>query len=216
MAQSEFERAAPLRRTQTSRISSRPKLEYRRMRSFMRTVLIVEDDFDTLHPLAELLRLKGYAVSTATEAQQGLAVARRQRPDLVITDIALPGPSGLHFIEQVRRDQQLKSTPIIVISGCGPMILIEAEAAGANCCLQKPISIELFWSALEKTLGAAGERDVVKPAEKAEDQGRVLAGEIDSLVETLRHCATRDEREKVLMRLKERILKLQARNTNCA
>jgi len=41
----------------------------------MRTVLVVEDDFDTLHPLAELLRLKGYTVSTATEAEQGLAVA---------------------------------------------------------------------------------------------------------------------------------------------
>ena len=57
----------------------------------MRTVLVVEDDFDTLHPLAELLRLKGYTVSTATEAEQGLAVARQQRPNLIITDIALPG-----------------------------------------------------------------------------------------------------------------------------
>ncbi len=182
----------------------------------MRTVLIVEDDFDTLHPLAELLRLKGYSVSTATEAQQGLTVARHHPPDLIITDIALPGPSGLHFIGQVRRDRQLRSTPIIVISGCGPMILVEAEAAGANCCLEKPINIDLFWSAIDQIFGGAIEAEAPKETDLREDHGRALAGEIDSLVETLRHCATKNEREEVLKRLKERIRKLQERNTNCA
>src|SRR5712692_6053496 len=182
----------------------------------MRTVLIVEDDFDTLHPLAELLRLKRYEVSTAPEAEQGLTVARLQRPDLIITDIALPGKSGLHFISAVRSDEQIKSTPIIVISGCGPMILVEAEAAGANCCLEKPISIDLFWAAIDQVFGAGPERESPQPTDWREDSGRALAGEIDGLVETLRHCTTKTEREEVLKRLKERILKLQARNANCA
>lgn len=182
----------------------------------MKTVLVVEDDFDTLHPLAELLRLKGYIVSTATEVQQGLTVARHHPPDLIITDIALPGPSGLHFIVQIRRDAQLKDTPIIVISGCGPMIMVEAEAAGANCCLDKPIDIDMFWQAIDQIFGNAIEPEAVKRSDPREDAGRALAGEIDSLVETLRHCATKNEREDVLKRLKERILKLQARNTNCA
>jgi len=182
----------------------------------MRTVLVVEDDFDTLHPLAELLRLKGYTVSTATEAEQGLTVARQQRPDLIITDIALPGKSGLHFISGVRRDEQIKSTPIIVISGCGPMILVEAEAAGANCCLEKPISIDHFWAAIDQVFGSGPESEVPTPMNWREDPGPALAGEIDSLVETLRHCTTKSEREEVLKRLKERILKLQSRNTTCA
>ena len=182
----------------------------------MRTVLVVEDDFDTLHPLAELLRLKSYEVSTATEAEQGFSVARRQRPDLIITDIALPGKSGLHFISAVRSDEQIKSTPIIVISGCGPMVMVEAEAAGANCCLEKPISIDRFWAAIDQVFGAAPEIEPPRPMDWREDSGRVLAGEIDGLVETLRHCTTKIEREDVLKRLKERILKLQARNANCA
>ena len=125
----------------------------------MRTVLIVEDDFDTLHPLAELLRLKHYKVSTAAEAEQGFTVARRQQPDLIITDIALPGKSGLQFIGAVRGDEQLKSTPIIVISGCGPMILVEAEAAGATCCLEKPISIDRFWAAIDEVFAASPESE---------------------------------------------------------
>jgi DNA-binding response OmpR family regulator len=182
----------------------------------MRTVLIVEDDFDTLHPLAELLRLKHYKVSTAAEAEQGFTVARRQQPDLIITDIALPGKSGLQFIGAVRGDEQLKSTPIIVISGCGPMILVEAEAAGATCCLEKPISIDRFWSAIEEVFAASPESEPSRPLDGREDPGRVLAVEIDGLVERLRHCSTKTEREDVLRRLKERILKLQARNTNCA
>src|SRR5262245_37644098 len=182
----------------------------------MRTVLVVEDDFDTLYPLAELLRLKGYTVNTATEAEQGLATARKQPPDLIITDIALPGKSGLHFIGTVRRDNLLKTTPIIVISGCGPMVMVEAEAAGANCCLEKPINIDQFWTAIDQVFGAPSTAEVIYLPDRKEDPGRVLAGEIDSLVETLRNCATRDEREEVLKRLKEGILKLQARNAGCA
>lgn len=181
----------------------------------MRTVLVVEDDFDTLHPLAELLRLKGYTVSTATEAEQGLAVARQQQPDLIITDIALPGKSGLHFIGAVRKDGQIRSTPIIVISGCGPMIMVEAEAAGANCCLEKPISIDRFWAAIDQVF-VASETESPMPLDWREDPGRALAGEIDGLVETLRNCTTKNEKEEVLKHLKERILKLQARNANCA
>src|ERR1044071_9763131 len=70
-----------------------------------KTVQVVEDDFDTLHPLAELLRLKGYTVITASDAEQALQIARKQKPDLIITDIVLPGKSGLHFITAVRSDE---------------------------------------------------------------------------------------------------------------
>jgi DNA-binding response OmpR family regulator len=180
-----------------------------------RRVLVVEDDFDTLHPLAELLQLKGYEVSTATEAEKGLSVARQARPDLIITDIALPGKSGLHFIGAVRHTDEISSTPIIVISGCGPMILVEAEAAGANCCLEKPISIDLFWSAIDQIFGTRPEVDSIRPLDWNDEQAPALAGEIDGLVETLRHCTTRDEREDVLKQLKDRILKLQARSSSC-
>ena len=181
-----------------------------------RRVLVVEDDFDTLHPLAELLQLKGYDVSTATEAERGLAVARQRRPDLIITDIALPGRSGLHFIGAVRQTDEIKSTPIIVISGCGPMIMVEAEAAGANVCLEKPISIDSFWAAIDHIFGDIPETESPKPLDWRDDPAPALAGEIDRLVETLRNCTSKDEREEVLKRLKERILKLQARSSTVA
>lgn len=178
------------------------------------TVLVVEDDFDTLQPLAELLRLRGYNVITASDAERGLSMARECQPDLIITDIVLPGKSGLHFIASVRGNQLLKSTRIIVISGCGPMVLVEAEAAGANVCLEKPINIDLFWSALDQVFGASRAAEPATLSEAKEDPGRVLAGEIDDLVETLRHCTNKVEKEDTLKRLKARILETQARKTN--
>lgn len=181
-----------------------------------RTVLVVEDDFDTLQPLAELLRLRGYNVTTASDAERGLSIARESPPDLIITDIVLPGKSGLHFITSVRSNQRLKPTPIIVISGCGPMVLVEAEAAGANVCLEKPISIDLFWRAIDQVFGASRADEREKRAEPSEDRSRALAGEIDDLVETLRHCKNKVEKEDTLKRLKARILEIQTRRTNFA
>jgi len=180
-----------------------------------RTVLVVEDDFDTLQPLAELLRLRGFNVITASEAEHGFRIAVESKPDLIITDIVLPGKSGLYFITRIRSNQRLKQTPIIVMSGCAPMVLVEAEAAGADFCLEKPISIELFWNAIDQVFGGEPQAEPAKLPD-SKDYGRALAGEIDNLVETLRQCTNKVEKEDVLKRLKERILEIQARKTNCA
>ncbi len=181
-----------------------------------RTVLVVEDDFDTLNPLAELLRLKGYFVITASDAERALTTARERQPDLIITDIVLPGKSGLHFITAIRSDKTLYMTPIIVISGCGPMILVEAESAGADYCLEKPIRIDNFWSAIDAIFAKSQESEASKVIETREEPCPAPAHEIDRLVEELRHCSSKDQREGVLKQLKEQILRLQARNSNCA
>jgi DNA-binding response OmpR family regulator len=170
------------------------------------TVLVVEDDFDTLHPLSELLKLKGYSVITATDASRGLGIARERHPDLIISDIALPGQSGLGLISEVRADQSISATPIVVISGCGPAVLVEAESAGADFCLQKPLDMDLFWLTIGQVtenlgfprLGFAAGLDL-------EGQSQT-AVEIDSLVEDLRRSSSKDERELYIQRLKQRIL----------
>lgn len=179
-----------------------------------KTVLLVEDDFDTQYPLAELLRLKGYYVVTSSNAEQALSIIYMYNPDLIITDIVLPGKSGLHFIAAVRNDERIKATPILVISGCGPMLLVEAESAGADCCLEKPINIESFWAAINHIIGNARADEADTSAEEVESQDRALAGEIDDLVEELRHISSKDEKDEVLRRLKERIRKLHHRNSS--
>ena len=68
----------------------------------MSTILVVEDDFDTLYPLAELLRLKGHSAITASNAEQALRTARETRPDLIISDIWLPGAVGFLIAERLK------------------------------------------------------------------------------------------------------------------
>lgn len=180
-----------------------------------KTILVIEDDFDTLHPLAELLRLKGFYVITASDAERALEIAKGRHPDLIITDIVLPGKSGLHFISSVRKDSVIKEVPIVVISGCGPMILIEAEAAGANFCLEKPISIDRFWSTIDEAFSLHIQQGDIKPVE-TRDEPSTMANEIDKLVEKLRDCTSRGEKEGVLKELKERILEHQAKGRRSA
>jgi DNA-binding response OmpR family regulator len=182
----------------------------------MRTILVVEDDFDTLYPLAELLRLKGHTALTASNAEQALRAARETKPDLIITDIVLPGKSGLQFIVSVRDDPALKSIPIMVISGCGPMILVEAETIGADMCLEKPINIELFWNALQGLLESKVNAGDSQPANGEPADQRTAAAEIDRLVEQLRYCSSKQEREDMLKRLKQCILEMQAVRKSCA
>src|SRR5262249_46787926 len=174
-----------------------------------------EDDFDTLHPLAELLELKGYSVMTASDAERALSALRERRPDLIITDIVLPGRSGLQFIATVRSDKRWESIPILVISGCGPMILVEAEASGADLCIEKPIQIDLFWQAIEHLLGRNRDEAVVA-AEIPPDEDRAIAGEIDHLVEKLRNCESKGHRDILLKELKQRILEAQGRKSKHA
>jgi DNA-binding response OmpR family regulator len=178
----------------------------------MGKVLVVEDDFDTLHPLAELLGLKGHSVFTASDAEQGMRLASQQRPDVIITDIALPGKSGLHFINRVRRDPRLSRLPIIVISGCGPAVMVEAEAAGANFCIEKPISLDLFWQAVTMSLGRASGADHTVHSDLMAEPEDPLATDIDRLVARLRSCSSRNERDYILSELKKCILELHGRN----
>ncbi|PYP85317.1 MAG: hypothetical protein DMF61_17250 [Blastocatellia bacterium AA13] len=170
--------------------------------SMAKTILIVEDDFDTLHPLSELLRLKGYTTVTASEADLALRLAREHRPTLILTDIALPGASGLSFISNVRHDPGIDQTPIIAISGCGPVVFLEAEAAGADFCIAKPINIDRFWQAVEFMCGEA-----VSEPEVVEQPERTRAQEIDRLVDELRLASSRDLRDDCLRRLKMQILR---------
>jgi DNA-binding response OmpR family regulator len=175
-----------------------------------KTILVVEDDFDTIHPLSELLRLKGYDVITASAAGAAFELARARRPGLIITDIALPGGDGVQLINKVRSHRAISSTPIIVISGCGAAALIEAAAAGADFCLEKPLDIDCFWGAITQALN---EEAAVATDEARERSDRQIIAEIDGLVEALRSCFSKEDREAHLRRLKQCIAQLQGRET---
>jgi hypothetical protein len=96
------------------------------------------------------------------------------------------------------------------------MILVEAESAGADYCLEKPIHIEQFWAALGQVFADKGADSAQDAPVRSMETTHGSAGEIDRLVDQLRQSSSKDEREAVLKRLKKQILDQQARKTNCA
>src|SRR5688500_6420489 len=80
------------------------------------SVLIVNDEHDQLRLMRSLLNKAGYLVLTADDGVEGLALAKRQRPDLVISDVTMPRMGGLDFCRHLRSDSELKSVPILLVS----------------------------------------------------------------------------------------------------
>jgi CheY-like chemotaxis protein len=80
-------------------------------------VLIV-DDFALGRTLAERqLRRAGYAVTAASSGEEALELARRRPPDAIVSDIRMPGMSGLDLLEAIRRDITLAHVPFLIVAG---------------------------------------------------------------------------------------------------
>jgi CheY-like chemotaxis protein len=101
-------------------------------------ILIVEDHQDTRQMYAEFLAI-GFQVITAANGEDALEAVREQPPDLLITDLSLPGIDGFELIARVRQDPVLRRMPIICLSGySGELFEQRARAAGSDRVLLKP------------------------------------------------------------------------------
>lgn len=82
-------------------------------------ILIVDDEPDVVQIIQTILRSKGYQVTGVTDGQSGLDITRRDRPDMVLCDLMMPGMSGMEFIRLLRRDPEIAATPVIALSALG-------------------------------------------------------------------------------------------------
>jgi len=79
-------------------------------------ILIVEDDISVRQTLVDMVEFNGYTPIAASNGVDGLAIARRDLPALVLTDIAMPGMTGSQMLEAMRKDEALRTIPVIVLS----------------------------------------------------------------------------------------------------
>ena len=82
-----------------------------------RRVLVVDDDSNARALCSINLLLEGLEVLEAEDGRRGLARARLESPDLVVTDVAMPGLNGFELAEALRRDDNTAQIPLIFISG---------------------------------------------------------------------------------------------------
>ena len=104
------------------------------------SVLIVNDEPDQLTLMGSLLHKAGYSVLTADDGLAGLTLARRERPDLVISDVSMPRMNGLEFCRELRADSELKTVPILLVSALqkGTESVVAGLRAGADDYLEIP------------------------------------------------------------------------------
>ena len=99
-------------------------------------ILVIDDDSLMRRTLARILRADGHDVVTAADGERGMALFRQEKPEIVITDIVMPGQEGLETIITLRRDD----TPvkIVAISGSDGELLDIARLIGAAAVIGKP------------------------------------------------------------------------------
>lgn len=121
----------------------------------MTTILIVDDNKDITFILSEVLKDAGYEIFTANNIEQAKLILSTKPIDLLISDIIMPGGSGLLLISEIRA--QIPDLKVIAISGGGrntPTDQLEsAKSHGADAILAKPFSHEDFLDTVSKLCG---------------------------------------------------------------
>ncbi len=105
------------------------------------TVLVVDDNPDLRFYVSGILQNSGFAVLLARNGQEGFAVAKNRRPDLIVTDLMMPLISGLDLIRMIRQDEELQGTPTILLTAkADEDTRIEGVERGADAYLSKPFN----------------------------------------------------------------------------
>jgi CheY-like chemotaxis protein len=106
----------------------------------VRSVLVVDDDWQTRYALRMALEAAGYAVREATDGADALAQLRQgPPPDLILLDMVMPVMNGWEFRQEQARDPRLARVPVVVFSAAYESAPRAAEALGVVRVLQKPV-----------------------------------------------------------------------------
>lgn len=117
-------------------------------------VLVIEDNDLNMKLVVALLSISHFEVIKAANAEQGLQLARKERPGLILMDIQLPGMDGLTATRLIKEDKELKDIPVIALTSYA-MQGDEQKAFAAGCTryIPKPIDTRKFIEVVEEFLG---------------------------------------------------------------
>jgi two-component system CheB/CheR fusion protein len=117
----------------------------------MTRVLLVEDSVDVLDVLQIELEASGYEVDASTDAHAALLSAAQTCPDVIVSDLGMPGMDGFEFIRQVRNISSLASVPAIALTGASlDKDVQQALASGFTAHLTKPVEAKDLIARIEQ------------------------------------------------------------------
>ena len=115
-------------------------------------ILLVDDDPEIVETMKYALKAKGYEVLVARDGNQGLAMAEREDPDLVILDMMMPKRSGFLVLEKLRRTRPVPIRIIMITANEGSRHKAYAEMLGVDDYLRKPFAMDRLVDAVQKLM----------------------------------------------------------------
>ncbi|MCR4406945.1 MAG: response regulator [Anaerolineae bacterium] len=118
------------------------------------TVLCVEDEPEVIELIQVMLETAGYRVIGVLGGDEALQAMRRDRPDLVLLDLMMPGVDGWTVFKQMRADPELRDIPVVPVTAVDRHIdvVLALEVAGVDEYVTKPFGREELVASVEKVL----------------------------------------------------------------
>ncbi len=137
-------------------------------------ILLVDDEADNRRVYGAVLEAGGYAVTRATNAQEAFASALESVPDLILSDVSMPGGDGLTLLAQLRAEKKTARVPVVLMSGVHTGAGEQADGLdqGADDYLPKPVAPALICAKIAAVLRRYGAPEEL--GEQLKAQGLVI------------------------------------------
>ena len=123
----------------------------------MPKILAIEDELHIRRLTQANLTASGYEVLAASHGEQGLSLAQRERPDLILLDLRFPGTSGWDVLAALGASQEFRAVPVVMMTGTVPRCEArEVRGMSSAGCLTKPFGIDELLDQVKRVLGEGG------------------------------------------------------------
>jgi DNA-binding response OmpR family regulator len=120
------------------------------------SILVVDDDPEIVSMLSTRLSARGYKVSTASDGHRAIELAKRERPDIVLLDVMMPGKSGWEVARALKQDPVTQVIKIVMVTAIGEQVNeITSPLYGADAHIDKPFEFEKLERVIAGLVGAA-------------------------------------------------------------
>lgn len=118
-------------------------------------ILLVDDDHEILESMRIALESRGYSIMVARDGNQGLAMAQKEEPDLLVLDMMMPKRSGFLVLETLRRTRPIPMRVIMITANEGSRHKAYAEMQGVDDYIRKPFGMDRLLESVDRMLGGA-------------------------------------------------------------
>jgi two-component system alkaline phosphatase synthesis response regulator PhoP len=122
-------------------------------------VLVIDDDQNTVRYLSVVLSEHGYDPLAAYDGSEGLQKVKQAKPDLIVLDVMMPKKSGFVLFKQLKKDQQYRDIPILMLTGVSG--IVEEAESGAEAGSETPY--DSLREALKKAIREMRQEGLVRP-----------------------------------------------------